>query len=476
MDLNNTSVGGIILPSDGTWVTTSQLCFTLQESLFDDLATCLEIVWARDGVTEEYATSFVEVSEWVEPEITQMTTGGIYDGLEASDGDASCFTEACNPVGDYGIRLTFDTLDCIQKTACFNVQLRTEDGNGWELAGQNYRIYYDASLAAWQSGTSTLNGLYQNFQLIEDIQDVDASITNSNLSFESSLGFLNYTMDLNDPSVGGVNLPEDGSWLTTSQLCFTLEDQLLDDPSTCLEAIWARDTLTAKYATSFVEVSEWVEPNITQMAIGVYYDDLEASDGNDACFVNSCRYDYGDLPDNTGSTGLNDYQTLAINGGPVHLIIDGLSLGNSVDEETNGQSSLDALGDGNDEDGLIIFPTLDISPGQNFILPFYYTNTTGDTAYVKAWIDWNGDGDFDDANEIIADWDDSEGPMPDRIEVSIPTTALENEFLGLRIRISNQDNMTPYGMQSTGEIEDYLIGLNCPQICFPMKSTTRKKK
>jgi len=474
MDLNNPSIGGINLPADGSWVTTSNLCFTLQDTLFNDPTTCLEIVWARDGHTNAYATSFVEVAEWVEADSTQMANGNIYDGLESTDGDASCFTEVCKVVGDYGIRLTFDTLDCINKTACFNVQLRTEDSNGWGLAGQNYRIYYDAALASWQSGTSTLGTAYQGFQLIQDIQDVDASATNSNLSFEDTLGFLNYTMDLNDPSIGGTNLPADGSWLTTSQLCFTLEDALLDNSSTCLEAIWARDTLTAKYATSFVEVSEWIEPNSTQMANGVYYDDLEASDGNDACFVNSCLYDYGDLQDNSNMTSANDYQTQQVNNGPAHLIIAGLSLGSTVDDELDGQSSIDALEDGMDEDGLIIFSTLNVSPGATIKLPFSYTNLTGHTAHLEAWLDWNGDGDFDPINELIGDWDDAITAFPTIMPIYIPTAAQTNTQLGLRIRLSLQDDMTPYGIIGSGEIEDYLIGISCKQVCLPFTTEIKK--
>jgi len=93
----------------------------------------------------------------------------------------------------YDIQLTLDTVDCINKTACYNVQVRSADGTDWGLAGQNYRIYYDGALATWQSGTSTLGGSYQNFSLIQDIQNVDASATGSNLAFEDDLSFLNYT-------------------------------------------------------------------------------------------------------------------------------------------------------------------------------------------------------------------------------------------------------------------------------------------
>ncbi len=483
MDLSNTSMGGINLPADGSWVTTSQLCFILTDSLIDNPSTCLEIVWAKDGLTNDYATSFVEVSEWVEADSTEMADGQIYDGLDASDGSSSCFTDICNPPGEYGIRLTFDSLDCINQTACFNVQLRNEDTTAWGLAGQNYRLYYDASLASWQSGVSVLPNTYQNFTLIQDLQDVDASATNSNLAFEGTLGFLNYTMDLTDLSNGGDSLPADGSWVTTSQLCFTLEDSLLDNPSTCLEAIWARDTLTADYATSFVEVAQWVQADSTQMADGVFYDDLDSLDGNDACFNNLCLFDYGDLPDiANGTTGITDYETYDSTGGPAHQIIVGLFLGDTVDVDTDGLPDSLAIGDDakdgyDDEDGITIFPSLNIVPGGTIRLPLNVTNLTGDTAYVEAWIDWNGDGAFDGTNEMVADFkDNKDGVFPSYIEISVPVDAVIDSLLGFRIRLSNTDNMTPYGKVRSGEVEDYLLGIGCPQApCLPVSISIIKQ-
>ncbi|GEM_PF-3964278 len=181
-------------------------------------------------------------------------------------------------------------------------------------------------------------------------------------------------------------------------------------------------------------------------------------------------YDWGDLPDTSSTTNTVDYQTLLANNGPRHKIISGLSLGSSVDEETEGQPSNDALGDGLDEDGLVIFASLDVYPNMTFRLPFSYLNTTGNTAHVEAWMDWNANGEFD-AGEMIADWDESMGTFPNRLEAAIPSTVPTNSLIGLRIRISHQDNMTPYGLINSGEVEDYLIAIGCPQVCLPIQAT-----
>jgi hypothetical protein len=167
--------------------------------------------------------------------------------------------------------------------------------------------------------------------------------------------------------------------------------------------------------------------------------------------INICTdcYDWGDLPDSSATTNILDYQTDSLNSGPSHLIIGGLYLGNGVDEENNGQQSTNALGDGADEDGLN-FPThMQIVSGGTLNIPFSATNTTGLPAHVEMWIDWNGDGDFDDAGEMVTDINDTVG-FPDYLPVSIPSNAVEGQDIGVRLRLSNTDNMTPYGTANSG--------------------------
>ncbi|MEM6320356.1 MAG: GEVED domain-containing protein [Bacteroidota bacterium] len=191
--------------------------------------------------------------------------------------------------------------------------------------------------------------------------------------------------------------------------------------------------------------------------------------------VRTVPCDWGDLPDVTNATGMDDYQTLRANDGPVHQIIDGLSLGMAIDGELDGIPSNNALGDGVDEDGLTMFASLNLVPDLTFRLPFNYVNTTGNTAHVEAWIDWNADGAFNGVDEMVLDWNDGAGALPDIVEITIPQSAITGRQLGWRIRISNQDNMTPYGFQPNGEVEDYLIGIDCAQICLPINVSVLRK-
>lgn len=187
-------------------------------------------------------------------------------------------------------------------------------------------------------------------------------------------------------------------------------------------------------------------------------------------------YDFGDLPDlAVGTTGVNDYETLEVNGGPSHQIIEGLFLGDTVDIDGDGISSAIAVGDDmvdgyDDEDGIIILPSLGVHLGGTIRLPLSVTNTTGDTAYLKAFIDWNGDGDFEETNETVASLkDNKDGIFSAYLTIAVPTNAVTNDLLGFRIRLSNFNDMTPYGRVNSGEVEDYLLNITCPlDVCLPI--------
>jgi len=277
IDLSDTDAGG--LPLNGDWLTTSQLCFNLERKVFEDPDICFEAIWAREGRTNEYATSFVEVSEWVVAGNTQEMTGNQYIDLDSSNPDA-CPQNNCAAIPNFGVQLTPNSCDCNTNTVCYDVQLRSTDGNTINLGGQNYRLYYNSSLAAYQSGTSILPNQYTNFQLEQDIQDVNANGT-GNIPFESTLGFLNYSMDLNDVQNGGIDLPSDGSWITTSVLCFDVAEAVFADPTKCFDALWGRLGVTDEYATSFVEVAEWIGSNQTIETLGSQHIDLTENN----CFI-----------------------------------------------------------------------------------------------------------------------------------------------------------------------------------------------
>lgn len=192
----------------------------------------------------------------------------------------------------FDLRFNLTSIDCETRVACYDVQIQSTDGTAFNLAGQNYRIYYDNSLADWTSGTSVLPSAdYTDFNLVQDVGPSDASSFSSNLGFEATIGFLNYFMDLNDVENGGILIPANGDWVTTSNLCFTVDQSVIDDPNQCIELVWAKDGKTNALATAFNEVSQWVSTNnlddVNPIG-GNSHDDLDSSDGEGACFTEAC--------------------------------------------------------------------------------------------------------------------------------------------------------------------------------------------
>ncbi len=119
-----------------------------------------------------------------------------------------------------------------------------------------------------------------------------------------------------------------------------------------------------------------------------------------------CAFDYGDAP--------NTYN-VTIAGGTVTRNTMGqrtLFMGTAPDGETDGTPGVLADGDGADEDG-ITFPTLISAPPAvqrwqcgayltavgEYCVSVAATNNTAADAQLVGWVDFNADGDFNDANE-----------------------------------------------------------------------------
>jgi GEVED domain len=112
--------------------------------------------------------------------------------------------------------------------------------------------------------------------------------------------------------------------------------------------------------------------------------------------------------------------------------------------------------------------TTQFVPNATIRLPLSVLNITGNIAYLEAWIDWNGDGDFADAGEQVANLNDAVA-FPTMLTINVPANAQSNQPLGFRIRLSNTTNMTPYGLVNSGEVEDYLVTVKCaPSVCLPV--------
>ena len=163
--------------------------------------------------------------------------------------------------------------------------------------------------------------------------------------------------------------------------------------------------------------------------------------------------DFGDAPDS--------YGTLLPNGAR-HGIIDGLSIGTAPDRDVDGYPSINADGDDlnqliNDEDGVL--QTVPLSPGETSNFDITITNTTGATAYLQAFLDFNQDGDFDDFGEqFLSNRAINTGVtnVIYSVAVPVPSGALLGDTYA-RFRLSKTGNLGAAGFAGSGEVQDHKV-------------------
>ena len=151
---------------------------------------------------------------------------------------------------------------------------------------------------------------------------------------------------------------------------------------------------------------------------------------------------------------LGNYQTLLADNGPRHTVTT-LKLGAAIDSEANGQPNGTATGDDvagvpDDEDGVTI-PTL--TAGQTATV---VVNSSA-AGKVNAFFDWNNDGDFGDAGEVIAELTVAAGN--NNLSVPVPLGAVTGANLGARFRLSTAGGLTALGAAPDGEVEDYQVSV-----------------
>lgn len=178
------------------------------------------------------------------------------------------------------IRFATNTYDNASHTLYVDIQVRTQ-GNQLVLAGQNYRIYYDASALSLKEDNSKLLLPVEkyssvNFHTVKEGIDARGA---GQLDFDENLGFANFSIDLINQKEGGLLIEANDHWYSVA----TLEFKVLDlDES--IDLIWGRENKSESYATAYVEMAEWLAPKkIKSLRINEYVDfNAEASSKNES--------------------------------------------------------------------------------------------------------------------------------------------------------------------------------------------------
>ncbi|MFM2312337.1 MAG: hypothetical protein RLZZ04_1613 [Cyanobacteriota bacterium] len=191
--------------------------------------------------------------------------------------------------------------------------------------------------------------------------------------------------------------------------------------------------------------------------------------------------DYGDAPDSYGTNSTdNNGEGIGAN----HIIVNTLKLGASApDSETDAKTPLDGTGDdnnGDDEDGISTFPSLDTSTS-SYSLTATVNNTTGSAANVYGWLDFDHDGKFDgDERATVSNGSIilSSGKVPNNSNGTVTLTWNNiggtganitdgNSYARIRLTTDNLSaatatttrDLASVGLASNGEVEDYPIAI-----------------
>lgn len=157
--------------------------------------------------------------------------------------------------------------------------------------------------------------------------------------------------------------------------------------------------------------------------------------------------DFGDAPLSYGSAD--------------HTVSGNYYMGSAPDKEGAYQPSSAADADdlnGNDDEDGVTFPIM--FPGERVTIQVKITGL----AYLNAWIDWNGDGDFKDSNERIAS-NLLRTTGTTNLSVTVPDNAVFSKPTFARFRFGPNSTRNPSysytGSATYGEVEDYQIKISC---------------
>jgi MYXO-CTERM domain-containing protein len=190
--------------------------------------------------------------------------------------------------------------------------------------------------------------------------------------------------------------------------------------------------------------------NQAQVQVRILTTDASSADervGIDDILVTStgapvATLDFGDAPASYDDPVAASHVATA--GGP--------RLGTLIDAESGPQSSVDASGDGADEDGVTMPPVF--TRGSTVSIPVF-GESPGAGYELIAYFDWDRDGEHDDF-EVLDDT--ITGSFTGSIVVAVPlTAALGTTFV--RFRIATTLSLDPDGAEADGEVEDYAIAV-----------------
>ncbi len=196
-----------------------------------------------------------------------------------------------------------------------------------------------------------------------------------------------------------------------------------------------------------------------------------ATDGeveDHAVSIEPATFDYADAPDTGAGTGPANYETLAADNGPAHVLSNGLKLGVSVDDETDANQSSGADGDDLDEfdDENGIATAIALYEGLGATLEVAVMNPLVIDASLYGWVDFNGNGVFEagERADVVVPAGSNGTVVLDF--GAVPSGSASATFTRLRLSSDDAAASAPTGVAFDGEVEDYPVAISVPQFDY----------
>jgi len=352
---------------------------------------------------------------------TDVTTSGDYTPVNQT----VTFTAGSTTAQTVNVAVTNDNI--VEPNETFNVTL-----SGLSASSRNVIF-----------GTTTGTGTITN----DDAATV--TLTGATAKAEGNSGTVDYTFTatLNNPVQGGLTV----AYATNDGTATVADNDYIDNDGSLTFAGVASETKTIIVKVNGDLKIENNEDFVVALgAISSAPAGVTVGGTSQTGTINNDELDWGDAPTAGLSSFASSYPTtLADNGARHTLTPGGVFLGTTVTGDLDGQPTATANGDATGDDGVTL-PSA-------FIL-----NTTANVSVVAsavskldAWIDFNRDGDWNDAGEKVADGANLVAGA-NTISVNVPAGASIGTSFA-RFRVSNAGGLSPTGAATEGEVEDYQV-------------------
>ncbi|HET7433543.1 MAG TPA: SdrD B-like domain-containing protein [Thermoanaerobaculia bacterium] len=372
----------------------------------------------------------------------QVIVGGgvvtsIVDGDPANDPDTCT---SCNLNVDFGYR--YAGTNTLSGTIC------TDDASKNGYCGATALTYSGTT-----TGESPLEGIQVSIYRWTDDGDLQAWSAPGVLDAGDTFVFIGSTSTNSIGDYSFSNLPDN----IIAVLSVPAQQNLLLNTNLAKTSVEDANVITRQFYNGTSTNNGLTVTVIARQALNIGGDTDDNIKDLDFAFDPTLNgnllFDFGDLPASYANTLLR-------NSGAEHKIVPGsIHLGAAITNEADGTESSSAAADSGD-DGVTMVSTVFGMGGSAYV-----DVDASAAGWLVAWMDFNGDGDFDDADETIIDQSVSAGT--NHLSFYIPTTipnGVTDFFSRFRIYPSRPQLVvsTGPGLDSnfqtmTGEVEDYVF-------------------